>query len=374
MFLTKLQNLDEKLVHHLEDLKQGKVLFIFDHGLGDYIMFMNLFGYLEKKYPKIKFFLSYNEMFEYGFLHKNMFKIKSKISLNHTTVYFNKTVKEKYDIPSLEKQFDIVVDIILPETPRSLTKMEVCFKHELGFKDEPCPDAGSYKIYHGDVLPVNETNIIGIHAVTNTGISQKSLTIESCRLLWDNITKLGYQPMLFHTKFKASHPDYLAYNFSWVPKQYLISSNNVPDMMNKIAKCKYFFGVLSGPLCLAQSILGDDRCISILRQKYPIETYLHNCKIPTIRSIQFEIIKKILEAVSNKKHYQKIYIDESNIIDNSNIVEIDGELYEKVSTLPKKHPALDKLEGPERIAMIRELNRRGVAPPLETKLVKKVII
>lgn len=374
MYLTKLQSTNKKLISYLEELKTGKVLFIFDHGLGDYIMFVNIFDYLIKEYPNIDFYLGYNEKFDYGFIHNKTYKLKPKINLNFNELYFAKKVEDKYDIKELEKEFDIVVDLIFPETPRSMTKMDVCFQNEIGFKNKVCPDAGTYKIYNGNVTNVTDSNVVGLHCVTNTGVKLKSLSPDDCKLLFTLVSKMGFKPILFHTKFKASNPEYLAYNFDWVPKYSLIDCNNVPDMMTEIAKCKYFIGVLSGPLCLAQNILGDKRCISILKQKYPINTYLHNSKIATIRSISEATIKASIYSLDNLKHGDEIIIKEPNYEENPNLVVIDGELFEKVRTLPKKNPLLpDGLTENEKVMKLRELNRRGIAPPLETRLVKKLV-
>jgi ADP-heptose:LPS heptosyltransferase len=374
MFLTKLQSSNKKLVHYLDSLKPKKVLFIFDHGLGDYIMYVNIFDYLIKQYPDTEFTLGYNEKFDYGFIHKNTYKLTPKINLNFNELYFAKTVQDKYDIPKLEEEFDIVVDLIFPETPRSMTKMDVCFQYEIGFKNVECPNAGSYKIYKNDVAQLQDSNIVGLHCVTNTGVKMKSLSPEECRSLYTIVHNMGFTPVIFHTKFKASSPEYLAYNFDWVPKRALIDRDNVPDMMTEIAKCKYFIGVLSGPLCLAQNILGDTRCISILKQKYPINTYLHNSKIATIRSVSDSTIKAAIYSLNNLKHGDDIVVKLPNFEENPNLVLIDGELYEKVRSLPKKHPSLPEgLSEQEKIMRLREINRRGIAPPLETKLVKKLV-
>lgn len=301
MFISHLQKQEKVTLHnYLKKLKYGKVLIIFDHGLGDYIMFINLFEELISKYPNIKFSLGYNENFDCGGLHPNMYRLTPKQELSHHQVYATKRMHMKYDILELEKKFDIVVEIIFPELPSRLSKMQLCNVEELGL--DRVVNAREYRLYNKKVTPIDKTNFFGLHFTPNSGLNVKSITMDNCKLIWNVLTDLGYTPLLFYTKFRSNNPEYLTQNFDWItnPKQKITSQSDLNDLMLNIAKCKYFFGVLSGPICLAHNILGEKRCCGYYSRDKTIEDYLEGSEIPSINNVTEDNIKRLVRIVEKR--------------------------------------------------------------------------
>ena len=67
------------------------------------------------------------------------------------------------------------------------------------------------------------------------------------------------------------------YNFDWIPNTNRINPNSsINDIKRNIASCKYFIGVTSGMICMAQNILGDDRCIHLNKWGKPLNYFFKN--------------------------------------------------------------------------------------------------
>lgn len=252
---------ENKIYRVLKDFgESGKACILFNHGLGDYCLFLPLFNSLCEKFPKWDIKIGYSPERNYYFIHPNSVVMNGPYG-KYEDIYdiiFNLTY---YEPPRNDKEFIYLNSKIgHVRKLKTISKPYLCNELEIGleyFKWKP------YKL--NIELENNNSNLIGVHFFGHTSVQNKDLSYDKGEIIWEEIKKAGYEP------FEIQMIPLNLLDSTEIP--YFINRNNsirfefpnIRIMSKKISQCKYFIGVDSGPLYLAGSILGFDKCIGLER-------------------------------------------------------------------------------------------------------------
>jgi ADP-heptose:LPS heptosyltransferase len=246
--MINLNHNPKKLVDYLSNENFGGAILIFNHGLGDFVNFLPLFIELKKFLPSWKLTIATNRK-GFNFVHP-------VITLNDSSL-----------IRSMYRTHNFIFNISYPEPVNTtLSKPYYCNEREIGLKNFKW---SPYKINR--YINGKSSNLVGMHFFGNTNQKNKSLDIELAGRIWSDLVKFGYEPIEIHNGNK---------NDKDIIPSFINSSNSIrfenPDLKrftDKISECRFFIGIDSGPLYLAGSILGFDKCIG-LEKHYPFKRYL----------------------------------------------------------------------------------------------------
>jgi hypothetical protein len=261
-FNEKVANvLDSYKVMENKDIgKEFKAVLLFNHGLGDFVLFLPLFDKLCKMYPEWDLYVGCNPERNFKYLHPKCVIMDGPYG--------------KY-----EGIYNIIFNIIYPEPPRNeneliefnnkfhvdniekITKPYLCNILEIGL------DEFEWKPYKfGFELNNKESKRIGVHFFGHTSIQNKDASYETAEFIWNQIIKAGFEPfevqMLPIDVIQVTEtPNFIGdrtirYNFP-----------NLRIMCNAIQSCKSFIGVDSGPIYLAGTILGFDKVLGLERNR-----------------------------------------------------------------------------------------------------------
>jgi len=254
MIIRQSYNVDSTIFEYLNNNspdKTGNICILFNHGLGDYILFLPIFEKLQKVF-KDKWNLKIGSLPEKGF------KCLHKDSIFVTPPY-----------GSYSDEFDVIFNINYVEPPREklnddkINKPELCNKLEIGI---PYFEWGCYK------LPMQFTKIfkhnrIGVHFFGYAWGNDKNADVDVSKKIWDEIIKSSFNP--YEIQMIPPNKIGLIEHPSFLNRENSLRFNypNIRLMIQEISKCDYFIGVDSGPLYLALSILGPDRCIGLQKNR-----------------------------------------------------------------------------------------------------------
>jgi len=255
---------DEKVCHvldmHVAFNKPGKAVLLFNHGLGDFVLFLPLFEELSNQYPNWDLYIGCNPERNFKYLHPKCVIMDGPYG--------------KY-----EDIYDIIFNIIYPEPPRNedelksikamfnvigietITKPYLCNKVEIGLSDffwEP----------YNFKFKLNNKNSkkIGVHFFGHTSVKNKDADYETAEFIWKQIKDAGYKPfeiqmlpldiLEFTETPEFIGKDTIRYQFP-----------NLKIMCEEILQCRCFIGVDSGPIYLAGSILGFRNILGLQRKR-----------------------------------------------------------------------------------------------------------
>ena len=242
----------------LSQLSGGKILLIFNHGLGDFINFMPLYLELKNKLtPKWRFQLG-------GDIHRGF-----QYLIGEEYVPIN-----NYGVRELQRLYTKIVRTVYPEPTieqkeRGHTKPYCCNDHEIGLPNFIWTPWRNKKINP----IISSSNKIGVHFFGNTNAKFKNTNSETAEIIWNEIKEMGYAPFEVH-QFHNFTFDTNLWNPLFIAKNETLRylKADLRKMVSAIQDCKYFVGVDSGPLYLASSILGSDNCVGLERE-YKISWY-----------------------------------------------------------------------------------------------------
>lgn len=278
MIIDDLKRVNLDFTKIMEQEKEGTdILLIMEGGMGDFIMFLDVFDYIKNKFKHINFKIGSNKEFQYDIISNDVIPLNPKISkdsfINITRHDFHKRpIENKYYYGEL-KPWRHVIKIKMTPMPRDendrllYPKAMGCFKNYLNFDDDIILGKHNkgYIINKKKVKEVNETNRISFHVISNTGRKTRTLKFDNIKDIYNGIKKCGYKPFLIYNDYKWKNPNEPKYDFNWIPEDEKCNINSdVNDIYQYLADSKFFFGIVSGPIFLANKILsGDKRCISI---------------------------------------------------------------------------------------------------------------
>lgn len=243
----------KKVYDYLKVRQNGRALFIFNHGLGDFINFLPLLKHLKNIFPNW------------------IFKLGCGGDRNVSSIIPD-CILLSHDIRMLLSQYTYIFRLGYPEpniVERKMKKIKpyLCNEKEMGlpdFKWEP------YKL---NVSLNNEkSNMVGVHFTGNTNPKLKNINFIKMEMIWRELKSQGFFPFEVHMN-NSNTMDLNFPSFINAENSLRFQKPNLNLMINTISKCKYFIGIDSGPLYLAGSILGYDNVIG-LENRIRIRWYL----------------------------------------------------------------------------------------------------
>jgi len=233
--------------------KGGRSLFIFDHGLGDFINFMPVwFEFIRQTGVKPTLGSNFKRQFNL---------IDDVISINSL---FDK------------RKYDYIYKILYPDPKNSSIPIDIsdepakpyiCAYHELGMEEFTWKP---YKIFNKYFN--KNSKRIGVHLFGHTGMDKKFCPVNVAEEIWNEIIEAGYEPYECHMKpdFADEYPDYIeADSMECLTPDCSLryEKADLGKMIEEIGKCKFFIGVDSGPIYLASALLGTDYIIGLENKK-----------------------------------------------------------------------------------------------------------
>ena len=210
---------------------ETKILIVFWHGLGDLVMFMPIFRYLQQTYPNVTFGLGLAR--EHG--HQPIFP--ESVQLEHG-----------WEGRVNEMGFDTAFICHYPIEDASrptVTKNDICCEAELGIP------------YVSEEYRVGAKRLVGVHFQGTSCPGTVNAQEDVARRIWQDVLSAGCVPI-------ETHFQHVWHNGA--NGKYPFVSNHVRDwpadldtLMAIIGGCGAFIGVLSGNALLAMSILGNER-------------------------------------------------------------------------------------------------------------------
>lgn len=258
---------DNKVVDVLNDQeKGGKAVLLFNHGLGDFVLFLPLFEELR-------------ERFEDGLGEHNW---KLYIGCNPERNFkqlYDKCVIMDAPYGKYDGEYDIIFNIIYPEPPRdnneltnfnnlfyvpnieTISKPYLCNYLEIGLENF------KWKPYNFNCTPNNNSNLIGVHFFGHTSVQNKDADYFTAKRIWNQLILAGYDPFEIQMLPLDILEDTETPSFITSENSLRFDYPNLKIMVDKILKCKCFIGVDSGPIYLAGSLLGFDKVLGLQRKR-----------------------------------------------------------------------------------------------------------
>lgn len=282
---------NKKLVYYLNSYSPGKVLLIFDHGLGDLIEFMNIYETLRKDFPKWDFYIGHHPSLDYEYLSNKIYKIK-EVNPNYIVPYQKSVVQivdhvfNRYDKDEFSNTFKIVCVINFKDYRHPIlntsikinrSKNDICKVLEIGYDDNKVLE--QYKSPFQSKLNNENSKRVMVHVGGHTDKSTKNPSESDMKLIWNEIIEAGYEPFDVHMNHTSTIigcdiqlPSYIK------PEQTIRNSKgSLKLLVDTILTCKYAIGVASGPILLANTILGNNNCIG-LESNFKFTDYItYNC-------------------------------------------------------------------------------------------------
>lgn len=226
-------------------------LFIFDHGLGDFIHYLPVHKEFERQ-TQIEISIAAPKSRQFNFIYPKI-----------------------YDSETIEpRKFGLIYKIRYPDTKSFVLPFEIydepskpylCAYYELGmsfFVWSP------FKI---KTSPVKNSKRVGVHFFGMTGVNEKYCPISVAKMIWNDIIKAGFEPFECHMQpgFRKKYTDCSDNTCDFIEQHQTIryQKSDLKLMMDEISKCHYFIGVDSGPLYLAATIIGYDNVIGLENKK-----------------------------------------------------------------------------------------------------------
>lgn len=260
-------------------------VFIFDHGLGDFIHFLPVFFEFQKQ-AQVDVLLASQRSRQFHLIYPSVIESESIVHRIYGHVY-------KVYYPDT-KEFSVPFEIY--DEP---SKPYLCAYYELGMSHF------TWSPYR--IKPTGEKlRRIGVHFFGHTGSNHKFCPPEIAKMIWEEIVAAGYEPFECHMRpdLRQTYQDCGKDECDFISEEQTIryQKPNLQTMRDEISKCTYFIGVDSGPLYLASSILGHSNVIG-LEYKKRISYYCPK-HISTVSIMDFQpgIIQERIKLMEEWKH------------------------------------------------------------------------
>lgn len=265
-----------KLSHYLDVLKKGKVCIPFGHGLGDTIMFLNVFDKLASLYPDIEFTLALQKGLGFEDLEPDIAGNNKKV-IYVTDLSYNKETAD----------YDIIADVDFPmsENQTKITKAERCCKDELGID----------LISGHKRLTCGKNRLIGIHFNITCLPDAANPSEETAKMIWDDVLTAGFIPIEMYFSHVFSNPVNKMFPFIDCTVRHV--KPQVSTLIGLIEQCAGVICVVSGNLHVALSILPDNR-IFFLQKHFKLESFTKRTSIARASIIPGEYKHEVSEWLS----------------------------------------------------------------------------
>lgn len=240
-----------KLSHYLDELKPKKVLIPFGHGLGDTIMFLNVFDKLSSLYPDVEFILALQKGLGFEELEPDI------IGKNRKVIYVSDLSYDKETFI-----YDIIADIDFPmsENQTEITKAERCCRDELGIELV----AGHKRI------TCSANKLVGLHFQITCLPDSANVSYDIAKKIWQEIKDAGYIPMETLMKHPFHNPVNEKYDF--IDRHIRDIPPKVSTLIGIIKNCERFICCVSGNFHVALSILPPEK-ICLLERDFKTECF-----------------------------------------------------------------------------------------------------
>lgn len=236
--LKQIWNGSRKLADYISGCKPKKICLVFGHGLGDLILFLNVYDKLSSLYPNIEFTLALQKGLGFEELESDIIGLNKKVIYSSDLSYNQET-----------SEYDIIVDIDFPMTEghTEYTKAEGCCKNELGIE----PVCG-----HKRVTCV-ENRLVGV-MFNITCLPDSANTPEPiAQKIWNEILESSNIPLETCQQHVFFNPVNKKYSF--VDRDIRNIPAKVSTLAGIIQNCKAYITCVTGNFHLALSLLPPER-------------------------------------------------------------------------------------------------------------------
>lgn len=263
-----------------------RALFVFDHGLGDFINFLPVYHEFQRQVGK-RVILGSPDKRQFNLIDKNV------ISLSN----FN----------NIRSGFDYIYKIHYPDSVNSTPPIEwhteaakpyLCAYYELGME----PFTWAPLVLENKEEPID--NRVGVHLFGHTGMHRKACSLELVEMIWNELLEEGYEPFEIHM-IPNFASEYSNFDRGDDALDIIHSGNSLrfekPDlarMIEETSKCKFFIGIDSGPIYLASALIGSDNIIGLVNLNRHDHFFPKHISTINVNTYKKDTIKRIL--------YQKI--------------------------------------------------------------------
>ena len=260
-------------------------LFVFEHGLGDFINYLPVHReFCKQTNKKVSIATSAKRQFE--LIDPNI------ISLNGIN-------------SGLRGSFDYIYRVNYPDSNNSIPPIELhneaakpylCAFYELGMSDftwtpfkmrNQWRDANSKRI--------------GVNLFGHTGMDRKFCPNATVELIWNEIIEAGYEP--FEVHMIPQFAEEYSCEDRGCDDLKLVNKNNSlrfekPDlkrMIEETGKCKFFIGIDSGPIYLASALIGCDNIVGLVNLKRHDHFLPKHISIVDVKNYKHGSVRRIIQ-------------------------------------------------------------------------------
>lgn len=294
MSMQIIQNcLDLKIYDVLKDNENCRALIMFNHGIGDTILFLPIFEELNKLFPNCKIQLGCYPEKNYKFLHEKVKVVDAP---------FGKYAEE----------YDFIFDIQYMDVPRNqvlinyyknngiadieaMAKPELCNLLEVGISNFKWTN---FKLDINISMMYPNPKLVGLHFFGHSDKIDKDCPIETAERIWNEVKEAGFIPFEMQMIPVSLIGTMELPHFISEEETLRFTFPNIRILCENIAKCSKFIGVDSGPLFLAGSILDYKNCIGLeyKRELFKVVPFSTNLKKVDIFNYIPGTVAKILKG------------------------------------------------------------------------------
>lgn len=240
-----------KLSHYLNEMKPKKVGLCWGHGLGDEILFLNVFDKLASLYPDIEFTLILQKGLGFEELDPDIVGGNKKVIYSSDLSYNEET-----------SEYDIIADIDFPmsEGRIDITKAENCCISEIGID----PVCGHKKLTTGK----NRLIAISYHITCLPDAANPDEA--TAKMIWDDVLSEGFIPLEMYFTHVFSNP--VNKMFPFIDCTVRRVKPQVSTLIGLIESCAGVISVVTGNLHVSLSILPDNK-IFFLQKHFKLESF-----------------------------------------------------------------------------------------------------
>lgn len=240
-------NKDKKLIEMFSD-NTTRVLIIFWHGLGDLVMFLNIFDELKVLYPKIHFDIGLPKGLGFSEL------VPDAVMITGDMLNVLNTL-----------DYDIVAKVHFPMSEGQVkhTKGEWSCIHEIGIP----PRNG-----HKNIASKGQNRLVGVHFNITCLPESANPNSATAELIWREIIEAGYIPIETHFLHAFHNP--VNRKFDFINCTVRGAKPRVSSLIGLLQSCTAFIGVVSGNFHTALATIAPERVL-FLEKHFKLECFTH---------------------------------------------------------------------------------------------------
>lgn len=316
VFLDLTKQPIKKIDYYLKSIPGKNALFIFDHGLGDYVEFLTLFNTIKNLYPTWNLKIGYHKSLGFDGLHPDGISLVEEsenfvLPIGNSIVQ-NPNLINRYDFDELLKKYDCIFGIqfydylhptaVSEKIPNAKNKNEMCKVLEFGL-----PESLHLTKYNIPFNLKSDRTKVAFHFNGNTDKNNKTPGLEFQKMIWDEIIEAGLDPIDVHQNSFVSILDSKKSLPDFIPEDKSIRNleGGLPLLKTVLSECIACVGILSGPLHLYNNILGPNNCIGI-QKNFEIKKYVGDGSLHVIDSKSYHPgdVKELLLKIKERNQYE----------------------------------------------------------------------